>query len=139
MEDDAEDGWHLLISTGGRPFRCPLPPDIKSSQIKWLVDHLPPKVKLQRSSSGRESFDAPPAYQGNDVTDARLDGLRSITQQLTEKKIELIELEREVSAHRLELQTLTHQIEERRKHAHSFTGTLTDLMQAWEKRQPKKK
>jgi hypothetical protein len=63
----------------------------------------------------------------------RLDALRNLTQQVCEKKIELIELERATSALKLELQQINYQIDERRKHARSFAGTFTDLMSAFDR------
>jgi len=123
----------LLFHTGGRPLRCPLPPDISEGQIRWLVERLPTKIKLQRSTEHSE----PSVSARGEDSEARLDSLRTLTQQVCEKKIELIELERETSARRLELQQLNFQIDERRKHARSFAGTLGDLMTAFEGRNKK--
>ena len=130
-ETEAVGGWILLIPTGGRPMRCALPPDLTNSQAQWLSEHLPTKVKIQRSG---EYHDAPHNPRGDEHSHIPLDSLRTLTQQVTELKIELIELERERSTKRLELQALNHSIEERKKHALSFSGALSDLVGAWEKR-----
>lgn len=125
-EETGSGGWAIVVGTGGRPIRCPLPADLSNQQRAWITDHLPAKAKLARTT---DRVEAPPR---ND-DEPRLDALRTLTQQVCEKKIELIELERALSVLKLELQQINYQIEERRKHARSFAGTVTDLFTAFEK------
>ena len=117
-------GWEIIVGTGGRPIRCPLPPDLSDKQWTWISGHLPNKARLARTG---------PSPEPSRHDEPRLDLLRTLTQQVCEKKIELLEMERATSTLRIELQQLNHLIEERRKHAKSFAGTFTDLWSAFDK------
>lgn len=131
MKDDDEPVWAISVSTGGRPIHCPLPPDLSSVHRGWIADHLPSKAKLTRTN---ERIDLGPRAED---TDTRLDALRTVTQQVTEKKIELIELERELGRLKLELQNVTYQLDERRRYAKSFAGAMNDLIGGWESKSKK--
>lgn len=61
-----------------------------------------------------------------------------MTQLVTEKKLELIELERELGRVKLELQDVTYRLDERRRYANSFAGAMNDLFGGFEgKKKPK--
>lgn len=122
----------ISVATGGRPIHCPLPPDISTGQRAWIVDHLPVKAKLTRTS---EKADLGPRVA--EEHDSRLDALRSVTQLVTEKKLELIELERELGRVKLELQSVSYQLEERQRYAKSFAGAVTDLFGGFEGKKKK--
>ena len=126
--DDADDegGWCITIGTGGRPIRCPLPPDLTEHQRLYISERLPTKAKLMRSA---EHFNATTLKPDDSE---RIDVLRTVTQEVCEKKIELLELERETSRLRLELQQLNHNLDERKKHAKSLAGALQDLFSGFD-------
>lgn len=60
-------------------------------------------------------------------TDKQIEALGSLTSQVTEKRIELLRLEQDLSKVKLELEREKLILEERRKYARSFGGALTDL------------
>lgn len=68
-----------------------------------------------------------------------IDTLRSLIQQGTEKRLELLELERQIDAKQQELAKLNRQLEERRTHAKGFAGAMSDLFSAYEKTKKKGK
>lgn len=122
MRDD--EGWEVVLSTGGRPTCIVLPHDLNETQLRYVSERLPTRAKLQRRSE--HNITGPP----DESPDPRVvSALRSVTQQVCDKQLEHLELERKVSALKLELQGLEHLVAERRRYATSFGTGLTELFE----------
>lgn len=119
-----EGHWRIAHATPGRAVTIPLPESVSEEQIEWLRANLPRSYRIVRP---HEAIGSVPRVE---ETDQQLDVLRSLTSQITEKKIELLRMERSLSDTKVELERLTQLLEERRKAAHSFGGALTDFLES---------
>lgn len=118
-----EEVWRIVHGTGGRPITIPLPDDLTDDQIAWIKSHMPRGCRL-----------VPPGERATDIhyereMDGALESLRDVTAQITEKRIELIKLEQELSRVKVDLEREKMILEERRKHARSFGSALTELVE----------
>ena len=118
-----DDNWKIAHATPGRAVLTPLPETISEEQIDWFRANLPRTCKIVR----------PGEPIGNTArvedTDHQLDVLRSLTTEITEKKIELLQAEQTLSKLKLELERTKFILEERKKHARSLGSALTDLVE----------
>jgi hypothetical protein len=119
-----EGHWRIAQATPGRAVSIPLPESVTDEQLEWLRANLPRSYRIVRP---HEAIGTAPRVED---ADQQLDVLRSLTAQITEKKIELLKMERSLSDTKVELAKLTQLLEERRKAAHSFGGALTDLLES---------
>lgn len=115
------DHWRIAHATPGRAFMVPLPGSITDEQLEWLQQNLPRVYRLIPPGEGVGH--GPRA----DDLDHQLDTLRDVTSQVTEKKLELLRTEQELSKAKLELERLKVILEERKKHAKSLGGALAEL------------
>ena len=123
LGDDEEEGWEIVVATGGRALHLSLPPNLREDQQSYIADHLPRTAKLQRSRIRTST-----ANPEMNLSDTRLDIFRSLTEQVTEKRLEHFELTKKVSALREEYQQLEYKIAERKKHATGLGAAIEDLM-----------
>jgi hypothetical protein len=119
-----EGHWRIAHSTPGRAVSIPLPESITEEQIEWLRANIPRAYRIVRP---HEQIGNVP--RGED-TDNQLESLRSLTAQITEKKIELLRAEQQLADLKLEAEKTRLILEERKKHAKSFAGALTDVMES---------
>jgi len=78
------------------------------------------------------------ATSSRESPDAVLDTLRSLIAQCTERRVELLELQREHERLTAEVTALTHQAQERSKYAKGFASAFSDMVSAFESSKKKK-
>lgn len=119
-----ENHWRITHPTAGRAISIPLPESITDEQIEWLRANLPKSYRIVRP---HEPIGNAPRTED---ADNHLDQLRSLTAQITDKKIELLKAEQQLSELRLELERTKMLLEERKRYARSFGGAITDLVES---------
>lgn len=121
MKSEDEEHWRVVHATPGRALAFPLPDSLSDEQIAWITARLPKSFRLIRSS---EPVGSGPREGEADV---KLDILRNLTAQITEKRLELLRIEQELSTAKIELERQRYVLEERKRHATSFASAFADF------------
>jgi hypothetical protein len=121
VKSEDEEHWRVVHSTPGRALAIPLPNSLSDEQLAWITSHLPRSFRLIRSSE--PVGNAP--REGD--ADGKLEILRNLTAQITEKRLELLRIEQELSTAKVELERQRYVLEERRRHATSFASAFADF------------
>lgn len=129
VQDNEEEWWCISVTTKGRPIHCPIPPDLSTEQRRWIADRLPRSAKVTRPGErGGEKLGEGPGP----AVDSQIDALRTTASQVTEKKLELLELQNKVDVLKLERQKLELEVQTIRGHTKSFASVFGELVSAVE-------